>query len=366
MYLDNAASTKVSKNVEDKIHEVLSIYGNPSSQHYEGYKAKEIIKIATNIISNKLNCDFENIYYTSGATMSNNLAIQGFIRKHPDCTILYSAIEHNDIILMSEYFNKIYPNKFKKISVDEYGFIDTYELSLELSECKNNPVLVVVQWANGEIGTIQNIELISKIVHSFKNTYLYTDATQYIPHYKCDLKKINIDMLGMSGQKINCIKGIGLLYIKDKNLISPIIFGEQGLIGGTENVLGIACLGEAFNSLNYDISALCDKRDYFIHKINKHLIGSFSSRLPNNITVLFDGIYSDDFIELLNEYNIYASAGSACSSGNPNPSHVLKAIGLTDEEANSCIRFTINDSIKFKQIDKIVDTINKLYEMQKR
>ena len=366
MYLDNAASTKISKNVEKKIHEVLSIYGNPSSQHEEGFKAKKIIEEATTIISNKLNCGFDNIYYTSGATMSNNLAIQGFIRKNPNCTILYSAIEHNDIIVMAEYMNKRYTKMFIEIPVDSCGFVNTYALSVELSKCKNRPVLTVIQYANGEIGTVQNMKTISDIVHTYDSSFLYVDATQYIPYYPCDITKLNIDMLGMSGQKINCIKGTGLLYVKNESLISPIIFGEQGLIGGTENVLGIACLGEAFNSLNYDISELTYKRDYFIEKLNKKLVGSKLNRLPNNISVLFDGVYSDDFIELLNMYNIYASAGSACSSGNPNPSHVLKAIGLSDEEANSCIRFTINNEIKYKQIDKTVDIINKLYDMQKR
>lgn len=361
MYLDNAASTEVSKNVKEKLIEVLSIYGNPSSQHNEGFKAKQIITDATDIISDKLNCCFDNIYYTSGATMSNNLAIQGFIRKNPNCKVLYSAIEHNDIILMANYFK----DNFIKIPVNEEGYIDLCKLSLMLLQYYNIPVLVVIQIANGEIGTIQKIETISKIIHSYKDTYLYCDATQYIPYYKCNIKELDIDMLGMSGQKINCIKGIGLLYVKDQNIIDPIIFGEQGLIGGTENIIGIACLGEAFKNINYDIKELINKRDYFIEQLNKPLIGDKYNRLPNNICVLFKNTNSENFVELLNEYNIYSSAGSACSSGNPDPSHVLKAIGLNDVDAKSCMRFTINNNITYKEIDKTINMINKLYLMIK-
>lgn len=359
MYLDYAASTPVSKEVENKLYEVLSIFGNPSSQHYEGYKAKEQIINSRNIISNILNCDANQIHYTSGATMSNNIAIQGFMRKYPNCKILYLAIEHNDIILMANYFK----DNFIKILVDNEGNIDLSNLSLLLAQNKYYKVLVVVQYANSEIGTIQNIDMISRLVKSYDNAYLYVDATQYIPYYKCDVKKINIDMLGMSGQKINCIKGTGLLYVKDITMIDPIIFGEQGLIGGTENVIGIACLGEAFKNLKYNNDELINKRDYFIDKLNKPLIGSKINRLPNNISVLFNNINSEEFIELLNEYNIYASAGSACSSGSLEPSHVLKEIGLSDKDAKSCIRFTINNTITYDDIDNTVDIINKLLRL---
>lgn len=359
MYLDYAASTPVSKKVENKLYEVLSIFGNPSSQHDEGFKAQKIISDSKDIISSKINCKSNHIYFTSGATMSNNLAIQGFIRKHPDCKVLYSAIEHNDIILMAKYFG----DKFIKIPVLNDGSISMNDLSYLLSKNRYYPILVVIQYANSEIGTIQNINRISQLVKAYENTYIYVDATQYIPYYKCDVEELKIDMLGMSGQKINCIKGTGILYINDLNLVNPIIFGEQGFIGGTENTLGIACLGEAFKNLTYNISELVEKRNYFIKKINRPIVGSLTNRLPNNIAVLFDNIKSEEFVELLNEYGIYVSAGSACSSGSLEPSHVLKEIGLSDKDAKSCIRFTINNTITYDDIDNTVDIINKLLRL---
>lgn len=359
MYLDNAASTRISNEVENKLKSSLSIFGNPSSEHDEGWKAKQLIYEATDIISKSLNCKPEEVYYTSGATMGNNIIIQGFLRKYPNAKILYSAIEHNDIILMAEYFKK----SFIKVSVDREGKVNIYELNKLLGENKYSPILVTIQAANSEVGTIQDIKQIAKLVHEY-NGYFHSDCTQYLPYYDCDVKNLGIDALSMSGQKINCIKGTGMMYISEKLEIDPIIFGEQGLIGGTENVQGIACLGEAFKHLRYDNNLeLIKKRDYFIEKLNKPLVGS-TYRLPNNISLIFKNIKAELFIELLNQFGICCSAGSACSSGSNKPSHVLKAMGYSDNDAQSCIRFTICNDTTYEEMDEAVKIINGLLELE--
>ena len=356
VYMDNAASTMPSEAVKQKIIETLQIYGNPSSQHDEGFKAKSIINESSQIISEKLNCEPEELYYTSGATMSNNLIIQGFLRKYPNGKILYSAIEHNDITMMADYFGK---RKFIKIPVLHNGLIDITFLAKQLKRYRRVPVLCTIQAANSECGTVQLVQDLSKLVHAYPKTYLHSDVTQYIAHFECDVEKLGLDALSMSGQKINCIKGIGLLYISNNLSISPIIFGEQGLIGGTENVLGIACLGEAFRTLSYDYANLKFKRNYFIEKIDAPLVGSFNSRLPNNIYVISTKD-AESMVVYLNEFGICASAGSACSSNDVDPSHVVLAMGYSEEEAKSCVRFTINNQTSYEDIDYVVDIFNRL------
>lgn len=355
MYLDNAASTRVSNEVENKLNTVLNIYGNPSSQHDEGFKAKEIINSATRTISKIINFNEDEIYYTSGATMSNNLIIQGFMRANPTGVVLYSAVEHNDIVLMADYFK----DRMIEIPVNHYGSVLLHEFNKLLSKYDKVPVLVSIQAANGEVGTIQCMNNLSLLVHAYPDSWLHSDVTQYIPFYKLDF---NPDAISMSGQKIGCIKGTGLMAIKKGLKIDPIIFGEQGLVGGTENTLGIACLEEAFKNINIDFLDLKRKRDYFIENLDFELVGNHK-RLPNNISVLIPNVKAEEFVELLNGFNIYISAGSACSSGSLEPSHVLKAMGYSDKEAKSCIRITINNDITYEEIDDVVKIIKGLKEL---
>lgn len=352
IYLDSAASTMVSTGVFNKLVSVINNYGNPSSRHSAGYSAKKEITMAENLISCALNCASDELYFTSGATMSNNVFIQGFIKEHPDGIILYSAVEHDDIILLcNSYKNSI------KIDVDHDGIIN-YEKLRELNRrYEDLPVLNVIQFANSETGVIQDIKLISEIIHNYSMSWLYVDATQYIPFYPIDLDALNIDGLGLSGQKIHCIKGTGLLYVNNNMKIQPIIYGSQGLIGGTPNVYGIACLGQAFKELvNTDVKEIEAKRDYLYNALAKTKLTN-ANTLPNNCSVIFDDINSEQLIELLSENGVCASAGSACSSGNPEPSHVLIAMGYTPEQAKSYIRFTIDENITYNELDSAVNTI---------
>lgn len=353
IYLDNAASTPVLPLVKKKIIECLDIYGNPSSIHNEGQRAKALINEATKIIAKKINCKEDEIYYTTGATMSNNIVMQGFYS-----TIITSKIEHDDILLMGETFRR-----FRLIGVNNKGFINTDELISELEDYKGAPILVSIQMANGEIGTIQDIKRISEIVHSYPCAFLHTDATQYIPYYQIDVKDMGIDALSMSGQKIGCIKGTGLLYLSNqlKPFIDPLIYGNQGFIGGTENVLGIACLGEAFKELNYN-TELMYKRDLLIEQLDGILVGDDKKRTPNNVCMLFKNIDSYALVYLLNEHGIYCSSGSACSSNVDKPSSTLLAIGL-GKDAESCVRFTLNSNITTEDILYASKVINYAVKM---
>ena len=224
--------------------------------------------------------------------------------------------------------------------------------------------------ANSEVGIIQDMNRIAEIVH-FYGGILHTDATQYIPHFPMHLSGEHkyIDMFSMSGQKINCIKGTGILFIRSGIEIDPIIFGEQGLIGGTENVIGISCLGASFKELsiyNHDI----ENREELLVKQSK-LINCLSdigvlvpdcecSRLPNNVAMIFKNINGENLVQLLNDEGIYVSSGSACSSYIMKPSHVLKAMGYSDEEASSCVRFTIDNTITYNDINYVSNKIHKI------
>lgn len=349
IYLDNAASTPVLDSVKAKLINTLDIYGNPSSLHDEGIKARKVVNESKDIISRQINCSSDELYFTTGATMSNCVILQGFRGN-----ILSSAIEHEDIIMM-------HPNT---ISVDKYGFINLLELDCVLPELGSN-TLVSIQMANSVIGTIQDIKKISKLVHSY-GAFLHTDATQYIPHFPIDTKKMGIDALSMSGQKIGSIKGSGLLYISEQLLphINPIIYGKQGLIGGTENVPGIACLGEAFNQLHYNKEET-QLRDMLIEGLNGKLIGPKANRIPNNVCMKFDGVSAIEVVQLLNEYGICCSAGSACSSGDAEPSSTLLSIGLNRDEALSCVRFTLGRDTTEKDIFETIKITNSVIDLLK-
>lgn len=375
IYMDTAASTMPSPSVVKIMNQVIDKFANPSSMHDAGIIAREIINNASNIISTKLNCFPKEINYTSGATMSNNIAIQGWMRKNPDGVLLLSSIEHNDIILLAKYLQN-HGRRVIFINVDHSGKLVLDELENTITTYINNtPFLLTCQMANSETGIIQDIEQIAKIVHKY-NGVLHTDATQYIPHYPINLscRYSGVDMLSMSGQKINCIKGIGLLYIRDGVEIDPIIFGEQGYIGGTENTIGIACLGKAFEELsrtNYlyeNWDSLMRKRNMLADGLSDIglLVCDDKTQLPNNVAVIFKEIHGEDLVQLLSEHGVYISSGSACQSYEMQPSHVLKAMGYSDDDASSCVRFTIDNNISDEDIQKVISLVHIVINILKR
>ena len=367
IYLDNAASTMVKSSVLKKFNEVAeTVYGNPSSLHSEGMKAKRIIWDIQDIIADKISCESDEIFFTSGATMSNNLLIQGVMRKQPETMFITSAVEHNDIMELYDWL----PYSKKMVGVEENGRIKIDELIDYLSDCKehNKPCLVSIQVANSETGIIQPIRDISNIIHSYGG-YLHVDATQSIPYYPISMEQLGIDALSMSGQKIGGLKGSGLLVVRQslQSHVAPIIFGEQGLIGGTPSTPLIASLGEAFCDIDYDISSMQHKRDTllsYLVDMGGILVGTKENRLPNNIYIRFPGINGFTIVGLLNDYGIYAGTGSACSSDSDRPSHVALAYGLTEEEAFECVRFTLNNNITYKEIEYVVKVLKGILKIE--
>lgn len=363
IYMDNAASTRVNPKVLAKFNEVAkSLYGNPSSEHTEGTNAYTCIENVKKDIAHKLNCNESDIYFTSGATMSNNILIQGVLRRHPETLFVTSSVEHNDIMELYDWI----PYSKHMVDVDNSGIININDLWNVLIECEKNkkPCLVSIQMANSETGIIQPIKQISSLVHEYGG-YLHVDATQYIPYYNINIDSLGIDALSMSGQKIGGIKGSGLLYVRQilADNMTSIIFGEQGLIGGTPATPLIASLGEAFNELNYNASHLQDKRDYLLSNLEDMggvLVGTRNNRLPNNIYIRFPGVKGLSLMHLLDGYGIYIGTGSACSTDSDKPSHVALAYGLTDEEAFECVRFTLSDENTFEEIDYVVKVLKSI------
>lgn len=368
VYLDNAASTKVKPSVLATFIEIAeTLYGNPSSAHTEGHLADTCIETVKENIASKIHCNNDDVFFTTGATMSNQLLIQGFIAKNPHGMVITTNVEHNDIMML---VNNLDCHKFI-LNVCENGLIDLnnlYEILRYASAEMKVPTLVSIQMANSETGIIQPIQHICSLCKDHDNVFLHMDATQYIPYYPINMECWGVDAISMSGQKIGGIKGSGILVVRQtlKENIKPIIYGEQGLIGGTPSTPLIASLGVAFGEINYDISFLQTKRDYLLSHLQDMggvLIGSKDNRLPNNIYIRFPNVNSLNLLYLLDEYGIYIGTGSACSTDSHKPSHVAKAYGLTDEEAMQCARFTLSDETSFEDIDYVIKVLKGLLSL---
>lgn len=361
IYLDYAASTPTKPQVINIFTKSLDIYGNPSSVHEEGLKAKRLIDNASNIIANKLNCLSEEIHYTTGATMSNNLLIQGFKKHHGFGYVVTSAVEHNDIM---ELANAHICDFFLPVNKDGILELQGFE---NITNNLFGKCLISIQMANSETGVVQPIKEISEIIHKNPHMYLHVDATQYLPYYPIDVQELGIDALSMSGQKIGGIKGSGILYVRQTllNEIEPIIHGEQGFIGGTPSTPLIASLGEAFQLIDYNVDELQNKRDFLLAKLEQLggiLVGSREHRIPNNIYIRFPGVSGMTLMNLLNGYKIYVGTGSACSTDSDKPSHVALAYGLTPEEALECVRFTLGNETTYEELNYTAQVVKGLIE----
>lgn len=360
IYLDNAATVPLSDNMKEYLISLLDIYGNPSSLHSIGEQGKQIITNTRLAVAKFINTTPDNIYFTFGGSASNTLAIKGYCTKN-DCTILYSPIAHKSILKCVEN-HKSYP-----LTVDKNGVIDINELErLCLMHRKS---LVVIDYANSEIGTIQDVKEIIDTVH-FYGGKVYLDCTGSIPTIQLDVNKLDVDMCGFSAHKLGGLKGCGVLYKKPDIELEPLIYGsqEQGLIGGTENVLGIASLGKAI--VHYDYSSITSKNrdsvyDYIIKNVSdSYLIGSLENRLLHNLYMCFKGVEGESLMMLLDMNGIQVSTGSACNSGSVKPSNTLTAIGMDKDDIHSCIRITFSGNESKEKLDyvckKIKDCVKQL------
>ena len=360
MYLDNASTTPLTKEVKDYIISILDEYGNPSSHYSLGDRTKQIISKARNNVAKFINGKSENIIFTYGGSASNTLAIRGYVQKH-NCIILYSPIAHKSILKCVESCKNAIP-----LEVDSNGFINVDKLDKLLNVIYYKP-FVVVDYANSEIGTIQDIKRIIEVVHSYDGIVML-DCTGSIPTIPLDVKKLDVDMLGFSGHKIHALKGIGVLYKKENIELEPLVYGSQecGYFAGTENVLGIASLGKAVENYDY-FSISPNNRDYVYNYIinnipDSYLIGAtFEHRLPHNLYMCFKGVQGESLMTLLDLNGIEVSTGSACNSGNPQPSSTLTAIGMDKDDIHSCIRMTFSNETK-EELDYVCSILKECVE----
>lgn len=376
IYLDSAATAKYS-NIDDIIVNAMvtamkDSWMNPSSLYAINVKNK-IDKCRENI-AKFINAKSEEVYFTSGSSESNNWAIRGWvdsmlINQLGMIHVITTPIEHKSILKTIE--NDALGAIVHYCNVDKYGFVDYESLESLLNRYKNRSILVSINMANNEIGTIQSVRLLSDLVHKY-NGVIHIDATQALGHIPINVKELDVDMMSCSGHKISSVlRGIGFLYKRNGINISPLIYGtqENGLRGGTENTYGIIGLSKAIEycCLN-DERKMCNKRNYFVdllkNKFNCKLNGHSAYRLPNNINVTFpQNITGESLLYMLDMCDVKISVGSACNSNSIEPSNVLKAIGLSDEEAMRTVRFTLPEGITYEEIDKVIDEIDKCIKL---
>lgn len=357
IYLDNAATTPIKDEVLDAMMPYLkSDFGNASSAYTIGQVSRKAIEHAREQIASVIGAKPEEIYFTSGGSESNNLALYGTIN-------LVSAIEHPSVK------GRAYG---RDLNVDEHGFADLEMLKGMLYLDWDT---VSIQIANNEIGTIQPVEAIGKICRQY-GVRFHTDAVQAFGQVPINVDKMNIDMLSASGHKFGAMKGVGFLYIRKGVKVVPLILGghqERGLRAGTENVAGIVGMGVAAELANKTMEARANKervmQSLMVKRLTEEIEGVKingaplgENRLPNNISITIDGINGETLVLLLDNMGICVSAGSACTSNSPEPSYVLKAIGLTDEQALSTIRITLSDTTTEQEVHYTVDAIKKCVE----
>ena len=404
IYLDYAATTPLDKEVLDEMMPYFSEkFGNPSSVHSFGQEALEAVDKARKQVADFLNCNPAEIIFTGGATESNNWTVNGIINevkgqrskvKNFIPHIITSAIEHHCVL-----------NSFKAaekdgveasyLKVDQDGLVNLENLKKAIKE---NTILISIMYANNEIGTIEPIVKIGKMLKEINSEreknklpkiYFHTDAVQAVNYLDCDVNKLGVDLLSLSGHKIYGPKGVGALYIRQGTKIKPIQQGggqESNLRSGTYNVPGIVGLGKAISLISVETrhclvsTVSCRKktveikklRDYLVDGIlknipNSYLNGSKEFRLPHNANLSFKGIEGESLLMLLDQEGIAISTGSACSSTSLELSHVLMAVGLSPGLSHASIRFTLGRDTTRAEIDYtlkvLIEGVMKLREI---
>ena len=374
LYFDNSATTKVKPEVLDVMLPFFkNEYGNPSSMYTLGRSAKRAIESARINVANLLNAKPNEIYFTSCGSESDNTALKGiaYKKREKGNHIITSKIEHQAILnsckaLEKEGFEITY------LDVNEEGFIDLEQIKNAITQ---NTILISIMFANNEIGTIQAIKEISEIAHN-AGIIFHTDAVQACGNIPIDVEKMGIDMLSLSGHKIHAPKGVGALYVKKGIEFENFINGghqEKGKRAGTENVAGIVGLGEACKiakqGLNTHIRYLTKLRDYYISEVERRIPSAVLNgpsdkkaiqRLPGNANFSFLGIEGNELLLKLDQRGISASSASACSTGNPEPSHVLTAIGRDEATAKSALRITFGEDNTIDDVDYLLKCIEKI------
>jgi len=374
IYLDNSATTRVDTEVVNAMLPYFTeIYGNSNSLHSVGQNANKGVAKAREQIATALNCDTNELYFTSGGTEANNWAIKGVAEgnKHKGKHIIVSAIEHHSIMDSVAF---LADNGFQVdfLPVDENGIVKIDELNKMI---KPDTILVSVMMINNEIGSIQPIKQIAEIVKS-KNpkTYVHTDCVQALSVMNVDVKDLGVDLVTISSHKIHGPKGVGALFVKRGTKINKFIHGgeqERSLRGGTTNVPAIVGFGKAVElnktNLNKNVEILNETSNYFISKIQNEIsfvkINSpLNLRSPQIVNISFDLIEGESILLMLNQKNIAVSTGSACASNSLDKSHVLSAMAMPHQLINGAVRFSFGTDITKNDVDYVVNCLKEIVE----
>lgn len=378
VYLDNSATTRCSERAKDLMVKVLmEDYGNPSSLHMKGVEAENYIKEAKKKIAKTLKVDEKEILFTSGGTESNNTALIGaaLANKRAGNHIITTSIEHASVSAVTGYLEEL-GFRVTYLKVDADGIISLDELREAVCE---DTILVSMMMVNNEIGAVEPIEEAIKVIKEKNpNTLVHVDAIQAYGKYHIFPKKLGIDMLSVSGHKIHAPKGTGFLFIKDKTKVKPLIYGggqQKGMRSGTENVPGVAALGEAaeeiYENFEKKIDHLYQIKQRFVEgvlKIEGVSVNGKTGRdsAPQIVSVSIDGVRSEVMLHTLEDRKIYVSAGSACSSNKPSVSHTLTNIGLKGSLLDSTIRFSFSVHTTEEEIDYALEVMNEVVPKLRR
>lgn len=354
MYFDNAATTVASDKTVELVNRYMkNLYGNAGSIHFAGTSVKKAMNEARSVIAECINADAEQIVFTSGGSEANSLAIIGlmrYLKKIGKPCIVASQIEHLSVLSALEYMDN---NGFSilKLPVDRNGIVNIDTLKRRIEQYHIG--LVSVMSVNNEIGCIQNVADIGKLCRK-NNILFHTDCVQAAGTIKIDVEEMCIDFLTMSGHKFHAPKGVGFLYARDKDLLSPIIFGggqEFTLRSGTENIPGIVSMAQALKDVYETPVSYSDIKKCFVERIeelcrkeNIEVVfnGDSKTNLSKIVNLRFPGVDGQTLLLMCSSKGVYVSAGSACKANANNPSHVLRAIGLSEEDALSSIRVSFS------------------------
>ena len=369
--MDNAATTPVSPAVLEKMLPYFSeCYGNANSIHSTGLDARKALNAARKKVATALNCNPEEVYFTSGGSESDNWALKGvaFANRKKGNHIITSAIEHHAILHTCEWLEK-QGFEITYVPVDADGLVNPADVEAAITD---KTILISIMAANNEIGTIEPIEEIAKIAHAH-HVLFHTDAVQAIGAIPVDVRAIGCDLLSLSGHKFHGPKGVGALYIKQGTRIDNLIHGgaqERGRRASTENVAGIVGMAEAIELATANIpekaARISALRDQLIDGLTAlpyvRLNGHRTKRLPGNVNVSVRFIEGESLLLRLDLAGVAASSGSACTSGSLDPSHVLLAIGLPHEIAHGSLRLSLSDTTTQEEVDYVLSVLPGIIE----
>lgn len=375
IYLDYAAATPLDPRVHAAMEPYFSDqFYNPSATYNRARKVRQAIDAARSQVAHYLGSKTSEVIFTAGGSEANNLAIHGIMRQYPDANIVVSSIEHESVLVAAQRYD------CREVAVKPDGTIDLIDLEKKIDD---QTVLVSVMYANNEIGTIQPLRDISSIIAQKRSArhrskvaerplYFHTDACQAANYLDLNVARLGVDLLTLNGGKIYGPKQSGALFVRGGIQLQPLVDGggqERGLRNGTENVAGIIGFSKALDIAqtmrHQEAKRLLAIQQDFIKLITQAIPtvvinGSLKRRLPNNVHLTIPSKDNERLLIQMDEAGIIAAASSACSASNEEPSHVLKAIGLSDQDAQSSIRFTLGRSTTSDMIDRTVELISKL------